>query len=407
MLTVHSRMIAAAVVGSLSLASCGGSSSSMTPLAQPMPGAPGQSANTVTGDLGSATRHTTPVPTPTVVTTGLENPRGIKFGPDGRVYVAEGGLGGSLSTVGQCTQVPGPIGPYLGGSTGRISAVDVATGVRSTIVDNLPSNQTAAAGGGFVSGVSDVAFINHTLYALIGGAGCSHGLAGTYNSIDRIAGGVATPIVNLSQFLMTHPVAHPNPPDFEPDGTWFSMVAVGDSLFAVEPNHGEVDVVRLDGSISRLVDVSATQGHIVPTALTFTHELAGCGPNGQFLLGNLGLFAPGEQGKAKVFRLSTTGQLSQIASNLTAVMAVAVHHRHIYALEAFTGSFAPMPSVANTGEVVRLSNKGIWTQVVGGLSFPTAMIFGNHNTLYISNKGFGQPTNTSGELVKVQVPSGD
>jgi hypothetical protein len=32
------------------------------------------------------------------------------------------------------------------------------------------------------------------------------------------------------------------------------------------------------------------------------------------------------------------------------------------------------------------------------------MTFGEGNTLYISNKGFGQPTNTSGEIVKVQIP---
>jgi hypothetical protein len=41
---------------------------------------------------------------------------------------------------------------------------------------------------------------------------------------------------------------------------------------------------------------------------------------------------------------------------------------------------------------------------VSGLSFPTARTFGDGNTLYISNQGFGQPTNTSGEIVKVRVP---
>jgi hypothetical protein len=52
---------------------------------------------------------------------------------------------------------------------------------------------------------------------------------------------------------------------------------------------------------------------------------------------------------------------------------------------------------------VRLARDGSWRTIVRGLSFPTAMTF-NGNTLYISNKGFGQPTNTSGEIVKVQVP---
>jgi hypothetical protein len=42
---------------------------------------------------------------------------------------------------------------------------------------------------------------------------------------------------------------------------------------------------------------------------------------------------------------------------------------------------------------------GEW--MVTGLSFPTAMTFGRDGDLFISNKGFGQPTNTAGEIVKV------
>ncbi len=33
----------------------------------------------------------------TVVASGLNNPRGLRFGPDGNLYVAEAGLGGTLS----------------------------------------------------------------------------------------------------------------------------------------------------------------------------------------------------------------------------------------------------------------------------------------------------------------------
>ena len=59
----------------------------------------------------------------TVKVSGFNSPRGLKFGPDGLLYVAEGGTGGTASTVGMCTQVVPPIGPYTGGFTARISKI--------------------------------------------------------------------------------------------------------------------------------------------------------------------------------------------------------------------------------------------------------------------------------------------
>src|SRR5215471_412875 len=176
-----------------------------------------------------------------VFATGLNNPRGLKFGPDGNLYVAEGGIGGTNSNEGCCEQVVPPIGPYTGSATGsRLSRID-PNGIRTTVVDNLPSSQTSAASGNLISGAADVAFIGNTLYILMGAAGCSHGVPQVPempNGVLRVNGDDTTDLIaNLSAFVMAFPVAHPEPDDFEPDGTWYSMIAVGSNLYAVEPNH--------------------------------------------------------------------------------------------------------------------------------------------------------------------------
>jgi glucose/arabinose dehydrogenase len=39
-----------------------------------------------------------------VVATGLDSPRGLSFGPDGALYVAEAGVGGTGTSVAACPQ---------------------------------------------------------------------------------------------------------------------------------------------------------------------------------------------------------------------------------------------------------------------------------------------------------------
>lgn len=336
----------------------------------------------------------------TVFASGLANPRGLKFGPDGYLYVAEGGPAtNTLSTIGLCDQVP-DAGPYTGGYNSRILKISPDGSQATVVAQGLPSSQTNPELGSLVSGVADLAFIGDTLYGIEAGAGCSHGLAGTDNTVFRVnPDGSTTMIADLSTFLKANPVDKPNPGDFEPDGTWYSMISVRDTLYAVEPNHGELDRIQLNGEIERVADISASQGHIVPTALAYH--------NGGFYVGNLHPF-PVTPGSSVILRINQGGKVKTAVSGLTTVLGIAFDARgRMYALESVPVTGFPGAYVPDSGMVVRVNKDGTLTTITSGLNFPSAMTFGPDGALYVSNFGFGVPVpdfdHAAGQIMRIVI----
>src|SRR5205814_6762497 len=310
--------------------------------------------------------------------------------------VPEGGTGAPDSPEGCCDQVIPPVGPYTGSVTGsRISKLD-ANGVRTTAVDHLPSSQTSATTGNLTSGAADIAFLSERRFTSCSPALAAHGVSQVPempNGLLRVnADGTTELIANLSAFVKANPVAHPNPGDFEPDGTWYSMIALGDTLYAVEPNHGELDKITASGQISRIADISASQGHIVPTALAY---------HGNFYVGNLNTF-PVVPGSSKILKITPSGNVTVAIEGLTTVLGLLFDGRdRMYVLETSTAPGDPTPF---TGKVIRVDRSGHQTEIASGLFFPTGMTLGPDGALYVSNVGFGPPPVRLGEILRITVP---
>lgn len=206
-------------------------------------------------------------------------------------------------------------------------------------------------------------------------------------------GGSATLIANLSAWQKSHPVQNPEVDDFEPDGTWYSMIAGQDALYAVEPNHGELVRVSLTGSIQRVADISATQGHIVPSALTAAY--------GNFFVGNLDLF-PVVHGSAKVLKITPAGHVTTVVNGLTTVLGIQFDRLgRLYVLQTTDGN-TPQPA-PGSGNIVRVTASGALQTIVSGLTSPSAMTFGAGGDLFVSNVGFGPPPVGLGQVLRIHL----
>lgn len=306
---------------------------------------------------------------PVLVTGGLNNPRGLEFGADGWLYVAEAGIGGPGSPVG-----------------GGVSKVNVSNGAKAMVTMDLPT-QTDAFGS--VNGPVDLAFMGGTLYVLTDG-GASYGVPSKPSGIYTVSlpSGSTALYANLSQWQQTHPVADP-PADFSPDGSWYNLSAVNGALYAVDANHGELVKVASPGAISRVTDFSATQGHIVPTAMDY---------RGNFYVGNLGTF-PIQPGSASIRKVNPSGSIQTVVSGLSAIVGLVIDQRSwMYVLEMGEQPFSfAMPG---QGMLYAISPSGEKTLLAGGLNFPTALTMGPDGNLYVSVWGFGG-TPGQGQIMRI------
>ena len=261
-------------------------------------------------------------------------------------------------------------------------------------------------------GVADVVFLDDELYAVVSGGGCSHGNPKSPSGIAKVdlKTGSWHLIADIGAWLKTHPAKYVAADDFEPDGTLYSAIAVDGKLLTVEPNHGQVISVTKSGAISQVIDISASEGHIVPTSIAARDR--------SLFVGNLNLF-PIDPQWARILTISRTEQddsedsppglaparghhIVSSKAGFTTVVAVDFGPDGLlYVLELSDHDGFPTPGF---GKVVRVKRSGEIEEIVTGLSVPTGMIFGPDGRLYVSNLGAATPG--AGQILRFDISPG-
>jgi len=344
----------------------------------------------------SVTTHASSGPSVTTYATGLTNPRGLTFGPDGSLYVAEAGTGGGQTPADidpSCPVMVNIYSPFTAGYSGRVTRV-LADGTTETVADNLPS---ITDNGGVSYGPTDVAFVGGTLYVLIEMGGCSHAMPEDLPAILRVnPDGSTTSVANLNAWHAANPPhfikdTDPATTDQEPGGVFHSMIASGRYLYVVETNRGFL--LRVDpssGSIETLYDMSIDNAEHNPIVMTRRGN-------------NFYVVTFGEdQGPSElaVFDKDFSGYSLPFQS-LNPVVGLAWHGDRLYGVEIFPYDDQWTTDSAN---LVTFDRKtGARKEVlIGFASLPNGLVAGPDGALYTSNWGISfSADGGDGEVLRI------
>jgi hypothetical protein len=343
-----------------------------------------------------------------VVVSGLDNPRGLAFGPEGALYIAQAGRGGD----GLCG--PGPEGIRCYGDSGAITRFDPKTGATSDVVTGLPSLATEE-GQMFAIGPNDLSLHGR------GNLMFTIGFGGDPRLREKIFGPDGAKLAHLGRATpngawrlledLGQSEAINNPTGDEVDSNPYGILALPGKRVVADAGANALLEVRENGAIKalatfadRMVDAPPFLGlppntkipmDTVPTSVAVA-------PDGSYYVGQLTGF-PFPVGAANIYRVPAGGGAPQVvASGFTHIVDLTFGpDGSLYVVEiAKNGLLAAFNTGDWTGALIRIAPNGTQTELVPGvLTAPGGVAVGSNGALYVTNKAIYSGT---GEVIRIR-----
>jgi hypothetical protein len=309
----------------------------------------------------------------TVVLDGLRSPRGLAFGPRGRLYVPQSGSGGN---TGKITEIRNPW-------AANPSARDVVTGLLSS------------GGNGEFEAVDGISVVgNGDIYSLMGASNEATGFPSLLGHLLKVSqGGQIRDVANVGDFDFDWANAHFDlaPRDF-PDANPYAVLALPDHIYLTDAGANTLNLVRANGSDAI---IAFFPNNIIADA---TPTCIAKGPDGALYVGTLALvdsLVPGPS--AIVYRVDPS---AADPSNLSTVLNIATPWAFAPDGTFYASELITSPQFSN-GDVVKIpfATPDVHTSLTGGaLLFPAGVAVGADGTVFVSNGGAEVPV---GQVVRL------